>query len=117
MDYSKYANTDLLGDGAAKQQLRKLLDDLQMAEQKQLSEKQNWKEQNGCSKKDSSPRSELETEEMTYRNNELKIQTAVTARDLFIKYEFPKQAEEFVSKYDEALRGLERARKGKRFQN
>jgi HlyD family secretion protein len=50
-------------------------------------------------------------EELTAKNNDLKVQTAITAKDLFIKYEFPKQAEQLVSAYDEALRGLDRARR------
>jgi RND family efflux transporter MFP subunit len=111
VDYAKYAHTELLGDGAAQQQLRKLLDDLQMAEQQQAMEKTKLEGTQRLFDKGFVTKTELETEEMTFKNNELKVQTAVTARDLFIKYEFPKQAEEFVSKYDEALRGLERARR------
>jgi len=111
IDYTKYAKTDLLGDGAAKQQLRKLLDDLQVAEQQQNLARAKLQGTQRLFEKGFVTKTELETEEMTFKNNELKIQTATTARDLFIKYEFPKQAEEFVSKFEEALRGLERSRK------
>ncbi|MEO7300083.1 MAG: HlyD family efflux transporter periplasmic adaptor subunit, partial [Verrucomicrobiota bacterium] len=111
IDYTKYAKLDLLGDGAAKQQLRKLLDDLQMAEQQQGLGKAKLQGTQRLFGKGFVTKTELETEEMTFKNNDLKIQTAMTARDLFIKYEFPKQAEELVSKYEEALRGLERSRK------
>ena len=111
IDYSKYAKLELLGDGSAKQQLRKLLDDLQVAEQQQNLGKAKLQGTKRLFEKGFMTKTELETEEMTFENNELKIQTAVTARDLFLKYEFPKQAEELVSKYEEALRGLERARK------
>ncbi len=111
IDYSKYATLELLGDGSAKQQLRKLLDDLQVAEQQQNLGKAKLQGTKRLFEKGFMTKTELETEEMTFENNELKIQTAVTARDLFLKYEFPKQAEELVSKYEEALRGLERARK------
>jgi HlyD family secretion protein len=41
----------------------------------------------------------------------LKVQTAGTARDLFLQYEFIKTAEESLSKHLEALRELDRARK------
>lgn len=111
IDYTKYAKLDLLGDGAAKQQLRKLLDELQMAEQQQGLGKAKLQGTQRLFGKGFVTKTELETEEMTFKNNDLKIQTAMTARDLFIKYEFPKQAEELVSKYEEALRGLERSRK------
>jgi multidrug efflux pump subunit AcrA (membrane-fusion protein) len=41
----------------------------------------------------------------------LKVQTAETARDLFLKYEFPRTAEEDLSKHAESVRELTRARK------
>jgi len=52
-----------------------------------------------------------EHDEIAYENARLKVQTAETARDLFFKYEFSKSAEESLSKYAEALRELDRARK------
>src|SRR5690606_12009016 len=75
IDYSKYANTDVLGDGAAKQQLRKLLDDLQVAEQQQALGKAKLEGTQRLFDKGFVTKSELETEEMTYRNTELKVQT------------------------------------------
>ena len=54
---------------------------------------------------------DLEKDEIANENNRLKVQTAVTARDLFLKYEFRKTAEESLSKYAEAVRELARARK------
>jgi RND family efflux transporter MFP subunit len=54
---------------------------------------------------------ELQREEIAFENNRLKVQTAETARDLFLKYEFVKLAEESLSKYTEAARELNRARK------
>ena len=54
---------------------------------------------------------DLERDEIANENNRLKVQTAETARDLFLKYEFPKTAEESLSKYAEAVRELARARK------
>jgi RND family efflux transporter MFP subunit len=111
VDYAKYAHTELLGDGAAQQQLRKLLDDLQVAEQQMSMEKTKLEGTQRLFDKGFVNKTDLDTEQMTFKNNQLKVQTAITARDLFIKYEFPKQAEEFVSKYDEALRGLERAKR------
>jgi HlyD family secretion protein len=41
----------------------------------------------------------------------LKVQTAETARDLFLKYEFIKSAEESLSKYAEAVREFDKARR------
>ena len=111
IDFSQYAKPDLLQDGAAKQQLRKLMDDWQMAQAQEALQLTKLQGAERLRKKDFVTKSELETEQMTYTNNLLKTATAKTSLDLFIKYEFPKQAEEFLSKYDEGLRALERTRK------
>jgi len=111
IDFSQYAKPDLLQDGAAKQQLRKLLDDWQMAQAQEALQLSKLQGAERLRKKDFVTKTELETEQMTYTNNLLKTATAKTSLDLFIKYEFPKQAEEFLSKYDEGLRALERTRK------
>ena len=54
---------------------------------------------------------DLERDEIAFENARLKVQTADTARDLFLKYEFKKSSEEALSKYAEAMRELDRARK------
>src|ERR1044071_10523316 len=54
---------------------------------------------------------DLERDEIAFENARLKVQTADTARDLFLKYEFKKSSEGALSKYAEAMRELDRARK------
>ena len=54
---------------------------------------------------------DLERDDIAHENARLKVQTADTARDLFLKYEFKKSSEEALSKYAEAMRELDRARK------
>lgn len=111
VDFSQYAKPELLGDGSAKQQLRKLLDDLQVAQAQLALQETKLQGTERLFKKGFISKTELETEQMTYTNNALRVATAQTALDLFIKYEFPKQAEELLSKYDQALRALERTKK------
>src|SRR6185436_8808606 len=53
----------------------------------------------------------LQRDEIAYENNRLKVQTAETARDLYLKYEFPKSAEESLSKFAEMVRDLDKARR------
>src|SRR5262249_43938819 len=111
IDFSKYANLNALGDGEAKQKLRKFDDDLQVA-QKEAGQSQSTLD--GTKRlfdKGFVTRIELEKDEIAHENNRLKVQTAETARDLFLKYEFPKTSEENLSKYAEAVRELARARK------
>jgi RND family efflux transporter MFP subunit len=111
IDFSQYANIEVLGDGEAKQKIRKFEDDLQVA-RKELGQAQSTLEgtkqlfQQGFVTK-----LEREKDEIAAENSRLKVQTAETARALFLKYEFAKTAEEFMSKYAEAVRELMRARK------
>ncbi|MCL5097676.1 MAG: efflux RND transporter periplasmic adaptor subunit [Candidatus Omnitrophica bacterium] len=111
IDYTIYAKSDKLGDGAAKQQLRKLEDDVLLSTQElsqaqiRLSGTERLYASNFVTK------TELDSDNLSVKRAEVKLAAAQTAFDLYIKYEFCKTTEEFVSKYDEALRSLERARK------
>lgn len=111
VDFTKYAKAELLEDGAAKQELRKRDDELLVAK---TAEGQAVTKLNGTKRlfeKGFVTKSELENDQIAAEQARLKVEAASTARDLFIRYDFPKQAEEFLSKYDEALQGLLRARK------
>jgi HlyD family secretion protein len=111
LDFSQYANIDALGDGEAKQKLRKFEDDLQVA-QKELGQSKGTVE--GTRRlfdKGFVTRTDLQRDEIAFENSRLKVQTAETARDLFLKYEFTKSAEESLSKYAEAVRELDKARR------
>ncbi len=111
IDFSPYAKIEALGDGEAKQKLRKFEDDLQVARKEEGQAKANLEGTQRLFDKGFVTKIDLEKDEIANENNRLKVQTAVTARDLFLKYEFPKTAEETLSKYTEAVRELARARK------
>lgn len=111
IDFSKYAKAELLGDGSAMQQLRKLTDDLQSAQQQQGLSQTKLAGTRRLFEKGFATKTELQTDEISDENNTLKVKTAETAYNLFIKYEFPRQAQDLVSKYEEALRSLEREKK------
>jgi multidrug efflux pump subunit AcrA (membrane-fusion protein) len=111
IDFSPYAKIEALGDGEAKQKLRKFEDDLQVAMKEEGQAKANLEGTRRLFDKGFVTKIDLEKDEIANENNRLKVQTAVTARDLFLKYEFPKTAEETLSKYAEAVRELVRARK------
>ncbi len=111
VDFTRYAKAELLADGAAKQLLRKLEDDLLVGKTElglALTKIDGTKR---LFAKGFVTKSEVDSDVVNYDKAALKVRTAETALDLFIKYEFVKSAEEFLSKYDEALRALERARK------
>jgi multidrug resistance efflux pump len=111
VDFSKYAYIDALGDGEAKQKLRKLDDDLQVA-QKELGQATTALE--GTKRlfaKGFVPKTEITRDEISYESAALKVKSSETARALFLKYEFPKSAEEALSKYTEGVRELDKARR------
>ena len=112
IDFTKYADAALLGDGEAKQKIRKLEDELQVA---QKSIAQSITKLEGTQRLHSKgflSKVELQTDEYVLENDKLKLATAETARALFLKYEFIKSSEEFLGKYVEAVNELGRARKG-----
>ena len=110
-DFAPYAKIESLGDGEAKQKLRKFEDDLQVA-RKELGQAQATLEgTRRLFEKGFVTKIDLERDDIAHENSRLKVQTAETARDLFLKYEFTKSSEESLSKYAEALRELDRARK------
>lgn len=111
IDYSRYAKAELLGDGMAKQELRKREDEvftsrtaLSQAQTKLAGTKRLFE-------KGFVTKTELEADQTAGDQGRLKLESAETSKDLFIKYEFPKQAEELVGKFEKALRSLERSRK------
>lgn len=111
IDFSKYANIDVLGDGEAKQKLRKFEDDLQVAQKELGQATATLAGTKRLFEKGFVARTELDRDQLAEDSAELKVQTAETDRDLYLKYEFPKTAEESLSKYTEAIRELDKARR------
>src|SRR2546422_1248642 len=111
VDFSQYAKIEALGDGEAKQKIRKFEDDLQVAQKELGQAKSTLEGTKRLFEKGFVTKIDLERDEIAFENARLKVQTADTARDLFLKYEFKKSSEESLSKYAEATRELERARK------
>lgn len=111
VDFTRYAKAELLEDGSAKQELRKRDDELLVAQTAFGQAKTKLAGTERLFAKGFVTKSEMENDQIATDQARLKVDAATTARDLFIRYDFPKQAEEFLSKYDEALQGLVRARK------
>jgi multidrug resistance efflux pump len=111
IDFATYASAEKLGDGSAMQTFRKLTDDLQTARQQFGLSETKFNGTKRLFAKGFATKTELETDQISYDNNGLKVKTAQTAYDLYAKYEFRKTAQELVLKYEEALRGLEREKK------
>ena len=111
VDFSPYANIDKLGDGEAKQKLRKFEDDLQVAQKELGQAKTTLEGTRRLFDKGFVTKTDLERDDIAHENSRLKVQTAESARDLFLKYDFVKSAEDALSKYAQSVRELDRARR------
>ena len=110
IDFAKFASIDVLGDGEAKQKLRKFADDLQVAEKELGQAKTTMEGTHRLFEKGFVPKTDVVRDEISHESSRLKVQTAETARALFLKYEFTKSAEESLSKFAEAVRELDKER-------
>jgi HlyD family secretion protein len=109
LDFTKYATLNALGDGEAKQKLRQLDDALQTA-QKDLGQASTTLD--GTRRlfdKGFVAKTEITRDEISYDSAVLKVKSSQTDRALFLSYEFPRTAEEDLTKYAEAVRALDKA--------
>jgi len=109
LDFSKYATLDSLGDGEAKQKLRQLDDALQTA-QKDLGQASTTLD--GTRRlydKGFVAKTEITRDEISYDSAVLKVKSSETDRALFLSYEFPRTAEQDLSKFAEGVRLLDKA--------
>ena len=114
LNFAQYAEEDrqaALGDGEAGQKLRELSDslfvqrDAEILAQKELQGKRKLHDKQFITK------IELDNAELQYLRTKNQVQSAETALSLFKKYDLAKEAEQFLSLYEEALRGLQRTKK------
>lgn len=111
IDFKKYANIDMLGDGEAKQKLRKFEDDLQSAQKDLGVAKATFEGTQRLFAKQFVAKMELVRDQLLQDSAELKVQTAETDRALFLNYDFSKTAEKSLSDYTEAVRELDKSRR------
>ncbi len=111
VNFEKYAHLEALGDGEAKQKLRKFDDDLQVAQKELGQAKTTLEGTRRLFEKGFVTKTDLERDEIAYDNSRLKLQTAETARSLHLKYDFAKTSEESLSKFLDAVRELDKTRR------
>jgi len=109
LDFSKYANLDALGDGEAKQKLRSLDDALQTAQKDRGQASTTLDGTKRLYDKGFVAKTEITRDEISYDSAVLKVKSSETDRALFLSYEFPRTAEEDLSKFAEAVRLLDKA--------
>ena len=96
--------------GLARQTGRKLDADIELSIErfKRASDKLIWTAR--LEKKGFVSHNELEADQLALKSSLIDLQQALSARELFLRYEFPKKAEEYLSIYRERGRELERIR-------
>jgi len=108
IDFTKYANIDILEDGEAKQQLRSLQDDLQVAQEELLLAQDRIAGQRRLEARSFITPTELEAEELNLNKANNKMSERETALKLYIQYTFPKDAEKKLSDYENAVMRYQR---------
>ena len=111
IDFTKYARLESLGDGEARQSIRKFEDDVVLAAEEVGVAESRLAGTKRLFEKDFVTKIEMENDELALKRKAISADAAQTGLDLYVKYEFPKQAEKLVSDYEESLRKLQRARK------
>ncbi|HOE66156.1 MAG TPA: efflux RND transporter periplasmic adaptor subunit [Candidatus Hydrogenedentes bacterium] len=111
IDFSQYADPKLLGDGEAQQKLRKFETDAMMSDEELNLSKTQLEGTQRLFEGKFVTQTELDNDTMKVKRGEIASESAKTEKDLFIKYEFRKQAEKLLSDYEESLRKLDRTRK------
>ncbi len=111
IDYSKYADKELLGDGEAQQKIRQAEDEWLVAKTDLGLAGTDLEATERLFGKGFVTQRQFDLDKVSVEKARVKVQAADTARKLFQIYEFPKTAEELVSKYEEALLSLDKVQK------
>lgn len=108
LDFTQYADISKLEDGEAKQQLRELQDDLQVAQEELLLARDRIAGQRRLEARGFITPTELEAEELNLNKAKNKMEQEETSLKLYIQYTFPKEAEEKLSDYENAVMSYQR---------
>lgn len=108
LDFTQFADINKLEDGEAKQELRGLLDELQVSQEEYLLAQDRIEGQRRLSDRGFITPTELEAEELNLNKAFNKQQEKETALALYIQYSFPKDAEQKLSDYENAVMGFQR---------
>lgn len=108
LDFTQYADIQLLEDGEAKQQLRSLMDELQVAQEEYLLAQDRIEGQRRLEERGFITPTELEAEELNMNKAYNKEQQKETALNLYIQYTFPKDAEQKLSDFENAVMAYQR---------
>ncbi len=111
IDFLDFARAEVLGDGEAGQKIRELQDKLYVARKEKALAETELDALKRLFERDFVTQRELDNAQMDVEKQNISVESAETAKDLFLEYEFPKQAEKLTSDFLQAKRKLERTEK------
>ncbi len=115
LDFRELAKDARLA-GEAVQKRQKFETDILLAEEDLSTARDTYEWTAKLAKEDFVTETQRRQDEMAVTRSEIALESAKLAQQLFVTYEFPKQAETLLSDYEEALRGLSRTVKKARSQ-
>jgi HlyD family secretion protein len=108
LDYVSLLDSDKSTDGDAQQKLSQLKGDVLLQQGTLEQARDTLASSKGLADKNFITKFALKTDEVNHEKVQLALRTAEIALDLFRRYEFPKQCEQYLSVYQEALQKLQR---------
>lgn len=108
LDFSTYANEEELEDGEARQQIRQLDGNVIKAKEDLQIYTTDLESMKTLAAQDFATQNELDRDQLKVNKATVDLELAKTALSLYIRYTLPKEAEQSLSTYEEALMNLER---------
>jgi HlyD family secretion protein len=109
--YTREGNEDLLGDGDARQELRKLMDAVLIAEAEFALKKKTYEGAVRLNKKGFITPNELQNKKIDFDKSQNSLASTRASLQLFKTYNIQKEAEQYLLNYELALMRLSRAKK------
>ncbi len=111
IDFTRYAKLEVLEDGEAKQSLRTMQDEVQVAREELLLAQERVAGQRRLEARGFITPTELEAEELRVNKSVNRQEETETAMSLYIRYSFPKDADKFLADYENAVMAYQRTLK------
>ncbi|NRB75975.1 MAG: HlyD family efflux transporter periplasmic adaptor subunit [Verrucomicrobiales bacterium] len=111
VDFTALLDNEELGDGEAQQELRKRQDELLVAQSEYAVELETVAGSEKLAEQQFITRATLDKEKVAMKKAQIAELSAATSLELYRRYEFPKRAEELLTKYEDSLHALDREKK------
>ncbi|NNE90350.1 MAG: HlyD family efflux transporter periplasmic adaptor subunit [Verrucomicrobiales bacterium] len=111
IDFDSFLQNNQLGAGEAEQRIRRMKDEALLAASELSVVEESFAGAQRLADREFITKATLENEKVNLEKAKLSVQTKETELDLFVDYEFPKEAEKMLSAYEEALLELVREKR------